>query len=134
MVKVEFVKTTYDINTKKTYKAGLVTEIDKDFFERCNKLGAVRAIVINVPEKQLEEVKQNIAAAKEEEQKKQEAAEKAIEQALVKQEEEFNMIDYVKDLKLTELKEFAKSNDINLKGKTKKADILAIILEEIHKG
>ena len=37
-------------------------------------------------------------------------------------------------LKLAELKEFAKTNNVNLKGKTKKADILEVILAEIRKG
>lgn len=134
MVKVEFIKTTYDVNIKKSYRAGLVTEIEEDFFERCKKLGAIRAVITNVPEVQAEELKEKIEAAKEEEQKKQEETEKAIEQALIKQEEELNMTEYVKGLKLAELKGFAKANDINLKGKTKKADILDIILDEIHKG
>ena len=79
-------------------------------------------------------MKEKIAAEKEEELKKQNEIEKEVEQALIKQEEEFNLVEYVKGLKLAELKEFAKTNNVNLKGKTKKADILEVILTEIRKG
>ena len=133
-VKVEFLNTTVDTKEQKTYRAGTVTEIDESFATNCEKLGAIRYVVSDVVEKQIKEMEEKIAAAKEEERKKQDEIEKEIEQSLVEQEEEFNLIEYVKGLKLAELKDFAKTNNINLKGKTKKADILEIILAEIHKG
>ena len=133
-VKVEFLNTTVDTKEQKTYRAGTVTEIDESFAANCEKLGAIRYVVSDVVEKQIKEMEEKIAAAKEEERKKQDEIEKEIEQSLVEQEEEFNLIEYVKGLKLAELKDFAKTNNINLKGKTKKADILEIILAEIHKG
>ena len=133
-VKVEFLNTTVDTKEQKTYRAGTVTEIDESFAANCEKLGAIRYVVSDVIEKQIKEMEEKIAAAKEEERKKQDEIEKEIEQSLVEQEEEFNLIEYVKGLKLAELKDFAKTNNVNLKGKTKKADILEIILTEIHKG
>lgn len=133
-VKVEFLNTTVDTKEQKTYRAGTVTEIDESFAANCEKLGAIRYVVSDVVEKQIKEMEEKIAAAKEEERKKQDEIEKEIEQSLVEQEEEFNLIEYVKGLKLAELKDFAKTNNVNLKGKTKKADILEIILAEIHKG
>lgn len=132
-VKVEFLNTTIDTKEQKTYRAGTVTEIDEIFAANCEKLGAIRYVVSNVVEKQIKEMEEKIAAAKEEI-KKQNEIEEEVEQALIKQEEEFNLIEYVKGLKLAELKEFAKTNNVNLKGKTKKADILEVILAEIRKG
>ena len=133
-VKVEFLNTTIDTKEQKIYRAGTVTEIDESFAINCEKLGAIRYVVSNVVEKQIKEMEEKIAAEKEEELKKQNEIEKEVEQALIKQEEEFNLIEYVKGLKLAELKEFAKTNNVNLKGKTKKADILEVILAEIRKG
>ena len=133
-VKVEFLNTTVDTKEQKTYRAGTVTEIDESFAANCEKLGAIRYVVSDVVEKQMKEMEEKIAAAKEEERKKQDEIEKEIEQSLVEQEEDFNLVEYVKGLKLAELKDFAKTNNVNLKGKTKKADILEIILTEIHKG
>lgn len=133
-VKVEFLNTTIDTKEQKTYRAGTVAEIDESFAANCEKLGAIRYVVSNVVEKQIKEMKEKIAAEKEEELKKQNEIEEEVEQALIKQEEEFNLIEYVKGLKLAELKEFAKTNNVNLKGKTKKADILEVILTEIRKG
>ena len=133
-VKVEFLNTTIDTINQKTYRAGTVVEIDESFASNCEKLGAIRYVVSNVVEKQIKEMEEKIAAEKEEELKKQNEIEKEVEQALIKQEEEFNLIEYVKGLKLAELKEFAKTNNVNLKGKTKKADILEVILTEIRKG
>lgn len=133
-VKVEFLNTTVDTKEQKTYRAGTVTEIDESFAANCEKLGAIRYVVSDVVEKQIKEMEEKIAAAKEEERKKQDEIEKEIEQSLVEQEEDFNLVEYVKGLKLAELKDFAKTNNVNLKGKTKKADILEIILAEIHKG
>lgn len=134
MIKVEFTKTTFDIISKQRYRIGQVVEIDEEFYKRCKELNAVKNIVTNVPEVQAKELEEKIKATKEEEQKERDSAEKAIEEALIKQEEEFNLAEYVKGLKLAELKEFAKTNNVNLKGKTKKADILEVILEEIRKG
>ena len=134
MIKVEFTKTTFDCETKQRYRAGQIVEIEEEFYKRYTELNAVKKIVTNVPETQAKELEEKIEAAKEEERKKQDEAEKVIEQALVEQEEEFNLTEYVKGLKLAELKEFAKANNVNLKGKTKKADILEVILAEIHKG
>ena len=133
-VKVEFLNTTVDTKEQKTYRAGTVTEIDESFAANCEKLGAIRYVVSDVVEKQIKEMEEKIAAAKEEERKKQDEIEKEIEQSLVEQEEDFNLVEYVKGLKLAELKDFAKTNNVNLKGKTKKADILEVILAEIHKG
>ena len=133
-VKVEFLNTTVDTKEQKTYRAGTVTEIDESFAANCEKLGAIRYVVSDVVEKQIKEMEEKIAAAKEEERKKQDEIEKEIEQSLVEQEEDFNLVEYVKGLKLAELKDFAKTNNVNLKGKTKKADILETILAEIHKG
>ena len=133
-VKVEFLNTTIDTKEQKTYRAGAVAEIDESFAINCEKLGAIRYVVSNVVEKQIKEMEEKIAAEKEEELKKQNEIEEEVEQALIKQEEEFNLIEYVKGLKLAELKEFAKINNVNLKGKTKKADILEVILTEICKG
>lgn len=134
MIKVEFTKTTFDIISKQRYRIGQVVEIDEEFYKRCKELNAVKNIVTNVPEVQAKELEEKIKATKEEEQKERDSAEKAIEEALIKQEEEFNLAEYVKGLKLAELKEFARTNNVNLKGKTKKADILEVILEEIRKG
>ena len=133
-VKVEFLNTTIDTKEQKIYRAGTIVEIDESFAFNCEKLGAIRYVVSNVVEKQIKEMEEKIAAAKEEELKKQNEIEEEIEQALIKQEEEFNLIEYVKGLKLAELKEFAKTNNVNLKGKTKKTDILEVILTEIRKG
>lgn len=133
-MKVEFIKTTYDTKNGKTFKIGQVVDIEEDFYNRCLELGSVRKIIDNLTEVQLKELEEKTRAAKEEELRKQEKAEKIIEKELIKQEEEFNLTEYVKGLKLVELKEFAKTNNINLKGKTKKADILEVILAEIHKG
>lgn len=134
MIKVEFTKTTFDIISKQRYRIGQVVEIDEEFYKRCKELNAVKNIVTNVPEVQAKELEEKIKATKEEEQKERDSTEKVIEEALIKQEEEFNLAEYVKGLKLAELKEFAKTNNVNLKGKTKKADILEVILEEIRKG
>ena len=133
-VKVEFLNTTIDTKEQKIYRAGTIVEIDESFAINCEKLGAIRYVVSNVVEKQIKEMEEKIAAEKEEELKKQNEIEEEVEQALIKQEEEFNLIEYVKGLKLAELKEFAKTNNVNLKGKTKKADILEVILTEIRKG
>ena len=133
-VKVEFLNTTIDTKEQKIYRAGTIVEIDESFATNCEKLGAIRYVVSNVVEKQIKEMEEKIAAEKEEELKKQNEIEEEVEQALIKQEEEFNLIEYVKGLKLAELKEFAKTNNVNLKGKTKKADILEVILAEIRKG
>ena len=133
-VKVEFLNTTIDTKEQKIYRAGTIVEIDESFAINCEKLGAIRYVVSNVVEKQIKEMEEKIAAAKEEELKKQNEIEEEVEQALIKQEEEFNLIEYVKGLKLAELKEFAKTNNVNLKGKTKKTDILEVILTEIRKG
>ena len=133
-VKVEFLNTTIDTKEQKIYRAGTIVEIDESFAINCEKLGAIRYVVSNVVEKQIKEMEEKIAAAKEEELKKQNEIEEEIEQALIKQEEEFNLIEYVKGLKLAELKEFAKTNNVNLKGKTKKTDILEVILTDIRKG
>ena len=133
-VKVEFLNTTIDTKEQKIYRAGTIVEIDESFATNCEKLGAIRYVVSNVVEKQIKEMEEKIAAAKEEELKKQNEIEEEVEQALIKQEEEFSLIEYVKGLKLAELKEFAKTNNVNLKGKTKKADILEVILAEIRKG
>ena len=133
-VKVEFLNTTIDTKEQKIYRAGTVTEIEESFADNCEKLGAIRYVVSNVVEKQIKEMEEKIAAEKEEELKKQNEIEEEVEQALIKQEEEFNLIEYVKGLKLDELKEFAKTNNVNLKGKTKKADILEVILTEIRRG
>ena len=133
-VKVEFLNTTIDTKEQKIYRAGTIVEIDESFAINCEKLGAIRYVVSNVVEKQIKEMEEKIAAEKEEELKKQNEIEEEVEQALIKQEEEFNLIEYVKGLKLAELKEFAKTNNVNLKGKTKKTDILEVILTEIRKG
>ena len=133
-VKVEFLNTTIDTKEQKIYRAGTIVEIDESFAINCEKLGAIRYVVSNVVEKQIKEMEEKIAAEKEEELKKQNEIEEEVEQALIKQEEEFSLIEYVKGLKLAELKEFAKTNNVNLKGKTKKADILEVILTEIRKG
>ena len=133
-VKVEFLNTTIDTKEQKIYRAGTIVEIDESFAINCEKLGAIRYVVSNVVEKQIKEMEEKIAAEKEEELKKQNEIEEEVEQALIKQEEEFNLIEYVKGLKLAELKEFAKTNNVNLKGKTKKADILEVILTEIRKS
>ena len=133
-VKVEFLNTTIDTKEQKIYRAGTIVEIDESFAINCEKLGAIRYVVSNVVEKQIKEMEEKIAAEKEEELKKQNEIEEEVEQALIKQEEEFNLIEYVKGLKLVELKEFAKTNNVNLKGKTKKADILEVILTEIRKS
>lgn len=132
-VKVEFTKTTFDTVSKCSYRAGVIAEIEEEFAANCEKLGAIKYVNSNISEVAKELVKE-AEAAKEEERKKQDELEEVVEQALIEQEEEFNLIEYVKGLKLAELKEFAKTNNVNLKGKTKKADILAVILEEIHKG
>lgn len=132
-VKVEFTKTTIDTTTKRTYRAGTIAEIEEDFAANCEKLGAIRYVNSNVSEVAREMAKK-VEAAQEEERKKQDELEEVVEQALIEQEETFNMIEYVKGLKLTELKDFAKTNNVNLKGKTKKADILEVILAKIHKG
>ena len=133
-VKVEFLNTTIDTKEQKIYRAGTIVEIDESFAINCEKLGAIRYVVSNVVEKQIKEMEEKIAAEKEEELKKQNEIEEEVEQALIKQEEEFNLIEYVKGLKLAELKEFAKTNNVNLKGKTEKTDILEVILTEIRKG
>lgn len=132
-VKVEFIKTTFDSITKQIYKAGTAKEIDEALAANCEILGAIKYVNSNVSEV-AEEIKKEAEAAKEEEHKKQDEVEEEVEQALINQEEEFNLIEYIKGLKLAELKEFAKTNNVNLKGKTKKADILEVILAEIHKG
>ena len=133
-MKVEFVKTTYDTKSGRAFKIGQIADIEEDFYNRCLELGSVRKVIDNLIEEQLKELEEKTNAAKEEELRKQEEVEKLIEKELIKQEEEFNLTEYVKGLKLVELKEFAKTNNINLKGKTKKAEILDIILAEIHKG
>ena len=133
-VKVEFLNTTIDTKEQKIYRAGTIVEIDENFAINCEKLGAIRYVVSNVVEKQIKEMEEKIAAEKEEELKKQNEIEEEVEQALIKQEEEFNLIEYVKGLKLAELKEFAKTNNVNLKGTTQKTDILEVILTEIRKG
>ena len=133
MIKVEFTKTTFDTVSKCSYRAGMIVDVEEEFAANCEKLGAIKYVNSNVTEVAKELVKE-VEAAKEEEHKKQDELEEVVEQALIEQEEMFKLTEYVKGLKLTELKEFAKNNNVNLKGKTKKADILAVILEEIHRG